>query len=295
MQHSIESSRSRPARRFGLVLATAVAALAFAAPHAIAQDAGDKVVARVGDQTITEQDLEYAQGDLEQQFERLPAEQRKAAVLSAMIDIKMIANEAEKAGIAETPSFVSRMDFLRDRALHNLYFQERVLADVSDEQIRERYEKEVSELEPQLQIRARHILLKSKEEADAVIAELDAGKDFAEAAKEHSTGPSGPEGGDLNFFGKGQMVPEFETAAFALENGEYTKEPVQTQFGFHVIKREEDRTQPLPPFENVKDQLRQLVVQENYVALLNQIREQVEIEVLDEDLKSQLDRAQSDE
>ena len=113
---------------------------------------------------------------------------------------------------------------------------------------------------------ARHILVKTKEEAEAIIKELDAGADFAKLAKEKSTGPVRPEGGDLGFFSPGQMVPAFEKAAFALKAGKYTKEPVKTQFGWHVIKVEEKRNAPPPEFDQVKDQVRQLVLREKYMA-----------------------------
>src|SRR5690606_36060757 len=139
--------------------------------------------------------------------------------------------------------------------------------------VRARYDKEIAALEPQEEIRARHILLKSREEAEAVIDKLEAGADFVELAKTESAGPSGPTGGDLGFFGKGQMVPEFENAAFALADGEFTRDPVQTQFGWHVIPREEHRTQPPPEFDAVKDQVRQIVMGEKYRALLADIRE----------------------
>jgi len=136
-------------------------------------------------------------------------------------------------------------------------------------------------------------LLKTEEEALAVISELDGGKDFAELAKEKSTGPTGPNGGDLDFFGKGQMVPEFEEAAFALEMGEYTKAPVKTQFGFHVILKEEERDAPLPTFEAAQDEVRQIVLREKYFSLIEAEREAAVIDVLDEDLKAAMDAARS--
>jgi peptidyl-prolyl cis-trans isomerase C len=117
-----------------------------------------------------------------------------------------------------------------------------VVDPVSDADIKARYEQEIAAVPPEEEISARHILLETEEAAKAVIAELDAGKDFAELAKEKSTGPSAAQGGDLGFFTKGRMVPEFEAAAFdALTPGEYGKEPVKTQFGWHVIKVEERR------------------------------------------------------
>ncbi|MFZ1815180.1 MAG: peptidylprolyl isomerase [Rhizobiaceae bacterium] len=283
---------ARPARnRANTVFVVAVAlglALPVMATSAVAQEA---VIARIGDVTITERELAFAQADLGEQFAKVPEEQRKAAVLNALLDIKVLAKAAEDAGLADDENFKARMAFLRDRALHNAFFQDRAMNMVSDDEVQARYDKEVGAAEPQKEVRARHILLKSKEEAEAVIAELDGGKDFATVAREKSTGPSGPDGGDLGYFTKGRMVPEFEAAAFALEKGAYTKEPVQTQFGWHVIIKEDERDATPPPFDQVKDQVRQLLLQEKYVELVRNARDSAPIEILDETLKSQLEAA----
>ena len=251
----------------------------------------DTIVAKVGGMPITERDLEFATGDLADQFAQVPETHRKAAVLNALIDIKALARQAEAEGLGETDAFKARMDFLRDRALHNAFFKEHALDAVSDEEVKARYDKEIAATPPREEIKASHILVKTEEEAKAIVAELDSGKDFAELAKEKSTGPSGDKGGDLGFFGAGQMVPEFEKAAFALKDGEYTKEPVQTQFGWHVIKRMESRTAEPPAFDLVKDQVRQLVLREKYVKIVEDANKAVKVEILDEKLKSQLDEA----
>ena len=116
--------------------------------------------------------------------------------------------------------------------------------------------------------------MKTKEEAEAIIKQLDGGADFEKLANEHTTDPSGKTtGGDLGYFGPGQMVPEFEKAAFALEIGAYTKEPVQTQFGWHVIKVEDKRAQQPPAFEQVKDQVRSVVLRDKYFALVKSLRD----------------------
>ena len=127
--------------------------------------------------------------------------------------------------------------------------------------------------------------MKTEEEAKAIIEEVKGGADFIELAKTKSTGPSGPQGGDLGFFGPGRMVPEFEKAAFALEAGGITDTPVKTQFGFHVIKVDEVRDTPLPTFEQSKEQLRQLVLTEAYAEAIKTGRESVGAEVLDDSLK----------
>jgi peptidyl-prolyl cis-trans isomerase C len=264
-----------------------VLAALLVAPTAHAEDAP---VAKVGEAVVTTRDLDFAAADLASQFAQVPEAQRRAAVLNALIDIKLMAIEAEKAGVADTADFAARMKFLRDRALHNAWFQNQALDKITEEDVKGRYDKEVAALPENREVHARHILLKTKEEAEAVIKDLDAGKDFAAIAKEKTNDPSGTDnGGDLGFFGKGQMVPEFETATFALKNGEHTKTPVQTQFGWHVIRREEDRVTPPPAYDEVKDQVRQILLREKYIAMVDSARKQTTIEILDAKLKEQIE------
>lgn len=285
---SFVATRRLAGRTAVMVLAAmALGAVLLVAPTA--PRAAENVIAKVGDTEITERDLAFAQADLADQFAKVPEANRKAAILSALIDIKVLAKQAEKAGIADNDNFKARMAFLRDRALHNAYFQEMAVKTITDAEVKARYDKEVAAMPPRQEVRARHILLKTKEEAEAVIAELNAGKDFAELAKEKSTGPSAKGGGDLGYFSQGQMVPEFEKAVFALKKGEYTKEPVKTQFGWHVILKEDERVAPPPPFDAVKDKVRQIVLQEKYVHLVDAARKGVQIEILDPDLKSKID------
>ena len=266
--------------------ASILALIALSPANASAQS---KVLAKVGDLEITDQELTFAEADLKEQFAQVPEDKRRSAILSALIDIKLLANKAESEGLKETDLFKAQMNFVAARSLHNMYFQKNVVEAITDEELKTRFDKETAGLPPEKEIKARHILLKTEEDAKAVIAELDAGGNFEEIAKTKSTGPSGPAGGDLGFFGKGQMVPEFEAATFALETGKYTKEPVKTQFGFHVILKEEERDKPLPEFEAVKDQIRQLVLREKYFALVQDTKKAVPVEILDETMKSDIE------
>ena len=263
--------------------------VAFLPLHAHAADEADPVVATVAGVEIRASELTLAEGDLDPQFARLPDQQRRVAALAAVIDIKTLARKAETEKLDQTEEFKQLMAFQRDRALHNAIFKSAVVDPVSEADIRARYEKEIAAVPPEEEISARHILLKTEEEAKAVIAELDGGKDFAELAKEKSTGPSAGQGGDLGFFTKGRMVPEFEAVAFTLQPGEYAKEPVQTQFGWHVIKVEERRESAPPAFEAVADQVRQLVMRERYGELIRAARSETEINVLDPELKAAYD------
>ncbi|MET0257582.1 MAG: peptidylprolyl isomerase [Methylobacterium sp.] len=262
------------------------------APAAVAPPAPvppETVLATVGTQKITEGDLVAATADLGQQFGQLPPEQRRLAVLAALIDIKALAQEAETAKLGDEPDVASRIAFLRERALHNAYFEKNGVSAITDAELKARYDAEVAAMKPVEELHAKHILVPTKEEAEAAIKELDAGKDFDAVAAEKSTGPSGPQGGDLGFFGPGQMVPAFETAAYALEPGSYTKTPVQTQFGWHVIKVLEKRTQQPPAFEEVKDQVRQLVMREKYIAMVQAARDELKVDYTDPALKAQVD------
>jgi peptidyl-prolyl cis-trans isomerase C len=287
--------RFRSALLASLSLAAAVALNAAAAQ---AQDSkpADTVVATIAGETITEADLTQAMADLDQQFARLPEEQKRAAALSAIIEIKLLANEARAKGLDKSEEFQRRMAFLQQRALHSEVIENEVAGKITDEDIRKRYDAEIADTPPTNEVHARHILVKTKEEADAIVKQLDGGAKFEDIAKEKSSDPgSGAQGGDLGWFGAGQMVPEFEKAAFALEVGSYTKEPVQSQFGWHIIKLEDKRAKQPPAFDEVKEQFRSLVLREKYFALVKQLREAGKVDVTDPDLKKGVEAIEKSE
>nr|CAD6597610.1 peptidylprolyl isomerase [Rhizobium sp. TCK] len=266
------------------LLATAALAvgLSFGA-SAFAQE--DAVVAKVGDLEILQSELDLAVANLDPQLQQLPDEQKRVAALSGAIDVKLLAQSAAEEGLAETEDFQKRMEYIKDRELHNSYFRKHVVDAVTDEEVKARYEKEIAALPKQEEVNARHILVKTEEEAKAVIADLDAGKDFAELAKTKSEDSNKDDGGDLGWFSKGRMVPEFEEAAFALEKGAYTKTPVQSQFGFHVIKLEDRRDVQPPALEQVEPQVRQLVMRDKYLALIEKAKAEQTVEIMDETLR----------
>ncbi|MEK1851939.1 MAG: peptidylprolyl isomerase [Phyllobacterium sp.] len=241
----------------------------------------NKVLATINGTKITQKDVDQISADLDPQFARLPDDQRRLAALAAIIDIKSLAAKAEEEKIDQTPEFKARMEFLKDRALHNDYFKQQVVDKITDADIRARYDKEMAAMPPQNEVRARHILVKTKEEAEAIIKQLDGGAKFEDVAKEKSTDGSAAQGGDLGYFGPGQMVPEFEKAANELEVGKYTKDPVQTQFGFHVIKLEDKRVQQPPAFDQVKDQVKQILIRERYMELVKKDRGDLKVEFTD--------------
>lgn len=261
------------------------------APHQLmAQEAEDKLILNIDGIEVRQSDFALFE-QLDQSFQNLQPGQKQIALLSAIIDVKSLAKQAASEDFDQGEAFQKRMALLRERTLHNAYFQEKIMKTVTEDEIKERYIKEVAATEPEAEVRARHILVETEDEAKAIIVQLQDGADFEALAKEKSTGPSGPQGGDLGYFGKGQMVPSFEAAAFALDAGGITDQPVQTQFGFHVIKVEDKRERPFPPFEQVEAQIRQVLFREKYVALVEGARANVEIEILDEALRAQYEAA----
>ena len=263
-------------------------------PVGVAGTQQDKVIASVNGKNITEADVARAESDLGGQFSNLPAEQRRAAALSALIEICLLSAKAEFEGLDKQPDFQARMEFLRQRALHSALVESAVAAKVTDGEIRARYDAQVAGAPPANEVHARHILVKTKEEADAIIKQLDSGSDFQKLANEHTADPSGKTtGGDLGYFGPGSMVPEFDKAVFALEVGTYTKQPVQSQFGWHVIKVEDKRVQQPPAFEQVKDQVRSLVLREKYLELVKSLRAAAKIDISDPDLKKSVEQIET--
>ena len=280
---------TRTSIRLAAILAVG-AALAFTA-RGYADD--KKVLAKIGNVEITEAEANMAAIDLDPQFAKLPPEQRKLAAISALIDIKAMAQKGAEAKLDATDSFKSRMTFLHDRALHNAYFESEVIKKITDAEVRARYDKELAATPPENEMRARHILVKTIEDAKDIIKQLDGGASFEELAKAKSTDGAAQNGGDLGYFSSGQMVPEFEKAAMALDVGAYTKEPVQTQFGFHVVKVEDKRAKAQPEFDKVKDQVRNIVLQENYVKSVKAIRDELKVEYVDAELKKAFEEAEA--
>jgi peptidyl-prolyl cis-trans isomerase C len=170
---------------------------------------------------------------------------------------------------------------LRIQALRNAYVEQAIVKEVDDADLQEAYKTMVlAQHKPEEEIHARHILVDTKEAAEKIIADLKAGQSFEELAKQ-SKDPSGQNGGDLGFFGKGQMVAPFEEAAFALQPGQFTQEPVQSEFGWHVIKLEEKRMSEPPPFDPMKDQLREYVLRQKFEVVIAALRDKYPIEILD--------------
>jgi len=241
------------------------------------------VLATVGAEEITEADLVLAAEELQAELQSVPADQRRAFLLTVMIDMKLMAGAARADGLAETEDFARRQAYLEDQALRREFFNQIVETEVTDGAIEATYEELVADFSPEPEVRARHILVETEDEANSIRAEIEGGRDFADAAAEYGTDGTASNGGDLGFFSTGMMVPEFEEAAFALEEGELSQ-PVQSQFGWHLIKLEERRVTQAPPLEQVRQQVAQQVLYQSYEAAIEAIKADVEVTIDDPDL-----------
>lgn len=240
------------------------------------------VAFRVNGKDFTNLDLATASVDFVDELERIPPENRREGLIEILINMTLLADESRKQKIDETPEFKRREEQLRMRSLRNFYIRKFIHPQVTEEATQTLYVDLLARFKPQTELRARHILVDTEEEAKALIEELDKGKDFAELAKEKSTGPTGPNGGDLGFFTAQQMVPAFQEAAAKLKIGEYTKTPVKTQFGWHIIKLEETRQTTAPTYEQVKADLQNKVFNDVFQAKVSELRKTAKIEIVPE-------------
>ena len=194
--------------------------------------------------------------------EQLPADIRQQPlpnyfdrIVDDVIDSRLAAAAGNDAGLTNNPEVLAQMSIAAQRVLAEAYITTELRKVVTEEEVQKAYQLFISDESAREEIKARHILVASEAEAKAIIAELNSGADFVSLAKEKSTGPSGPNGGDLGYFARGAMVPSFENAAFALSVGSHSSEPVQTQFGWHIIKLEDKKTAEAPPIETLRGQL----------------------------------------
>ncbi|HAC48142.1 peptidylprolyl isomerase [Sulfitobacter sp. HI0082] len=258
---------------------TFLSSLALAAAVALpvaAQDepSVDTVVATVNDTEITLGHMLVARASLPQQYQQLPDDVLFQGILDQLVQQTALADSFT----GELPPRVTLSIENETRSLTAGEAIEGVMAeDVSDEELQAAYDAQYKDAEPEQEFNASHILVETKEEADAIKVELDGGADFAEVAKEKSTGPSGPGGGSLGWFGPGMMVPEFEEAVAGMEAGGVS-EPVETQFGWHVIKLNETRTGEAPVLEDVREELETQVRQTKVQEAIESLTEAAEVD-----------------
>ncbi len=213
------------------------------------------IVANVNNEDISLETMIHAMNELPPEIQSQPFMSYYEDLLERVIDIKLFAQEGKKMKLDEEPSVRAAIDFVIEKVLMQAFLSKYVQENIKEENIKASYNNFIADETSREEIKASHILMDTESEAIDVINMLNNGDDFAELAKNKSTGPSGPSGGDLGWFKRGQMVPPFEKAAFSLNKNEITQRPVQTQFGWHVIKIFDKRIPEAPSYESMKNKL----------------------------------------
>src|SRR5882757_1913864 len=265
---------------FGWAAMTGCVALALITGSPVyAQDA-NPVLAKVNGAEIRQSDVALAEEELGPSLAQMDPATKKDNVLAFLIDMKIVAKAAEDKKIADREDFKIRLAFARNRLLMDNLLSVEGKAATTDEAMKKVYEDAAKQITGEQEVHARHILVETEDEAKAVEEELKKGADFAELAKKKSKDPGASDGGDLGFFTKDQMVPEFSAVAFTLEPGKIS-DPVKSQFGWHVIKVEEKRARKAPDFEQVKGQIETYVTRKAQADYVAKLREAAKVERMD--------------
>jgi peptidyl-prolyl cis-trans isomerase C len=272
---------TKPGPRLGLASAVtgALAMVLLAALPVRAQDA-NPVLAKVNGAEIRQSDLALAEEELGPSLAQMDPSTKRENVLAFLIDMKIVAKAAEDKKVENNEDFKKRLAFTRNRLLMDSLLATEGKAATTDEAMKKVYEDASKQITGEQEVHARHILVESEDDARAIAAELNKGADFAELAKKKSKDPGASDGGDLGFFTKDQMVPEFSAVAFTLEPGKIS-DPVKSQFGWHIIKVEEKRNRQAPAFEQVKAQIETYVTRKAQAEYVAKLREAAKVERLD--------------
>ena len=280
--------RSAPRRR-PIAFAT-LAALLFIVPAASGcsknssseapASASDPVIARVNGVDITQGDLALAEEDMGADMPATSPEAKHENLISYLADIIMVTQAADKKNLGDNPDFKRRLAFLRNKLLMGYELQREAKTALTDEALHQTYDEAVRSMAGQEEVHARHILVEDENEAKSLLEQLKSGADFAALAKEKSKDPGAAEGGDLGYFTKDQMVPEFADVAFKMYPGQLSN-PVKTQFGWHVIKVEDRRTKQPPEFDKVKDQIEAYLARKAQTDFITKLRQSAKVERLD--------------
>lgn len=279
--HALKASRCR-----GGMLATAgkaslaTALLASALSMPVLAEGADPVLARVSGVEIHQSDLALAEEDIGSNIPAQTPEAKRDYLINYVADMILVSKAAEAKKVADSNDFKQRLAFARNKVLMELLLQSEAKSAVTDAAMHKVYEDAAKQMSEEQEVHARHILVEKEDEAKAIATELKGGADFAQLAKQKSKDPGAAEGGDLGYFTKDQMVPEFAEVAFKLEKGQIS-DPVKTQFGWHIIKVEDKRKRQLPEFDKVKDQIETFVQRKAQVEFVTKLRADGKIERLD--------------
>src|SRR6516164_2083495 len=260
--------------------ATAGLAMVLLAGLPLRAEDSNPVLAKVNGSEIRQSDVTLAEEELGPTLAQMDPASKKENVLAFLIDMKIVSKAAEAKKIEDRDDFKARLAFARNRLLMDNLLAAEGKAATTEEAMRKVYDEAAKQIEGEQEVHARHILVETEDEAKAIVAELKKGADFAELAKKKSKDPGASDGGDLGFFTKDQMVPEFSAVAFSLEPGKIS-DPVKSQFGWHIIKVEEKRNRKPPDFEQVKGQIETYVTRKAQAEYVGKLRDAAKIERMD--------------
>jgi peptidyl-prolyl cis-trans isomerase C len=276
------SSKTKFGRRARLAsAATGCLAMVLLAGLPVRAEEANPVLAKVNGSEIRQSDLALAEEELGPSLAQMDPASKKENVLAFLIDMKIVAKAAEAKKIEDRDDFKARLAFTRNRLLMDNLLAAEGKAATTDEAMKKVYEDASKQISGEQEVHARHILVETEDEAKAIEDELKKGADFAELAKKKSKDPGASDGGDLGFFTKDQMVPEFSKVAFSLEPGKIS-DPVKSQFGWHIIKVEEKRNRKAPDFEQVKAQIETYVTRKAQADYVAKLRETAKVERMDQ-------------
>jgi peptidyl-prolyl cis-trans isomerase C len=267
-------------RPFARALGAFALAAFLAAPAVVRAQDSDPLVARVNGVDIRQSDLALAEDEVGASMPQMAPDQKREYLITYLSDVIILAQVADKQKIGDRDDVKHRVDFERNKVLMETLLRDTGKAALTDEAMHKVYDEAVKQMPPEEEVHARHILVPTEQEANEIEAELKKGADFATLAKEKSKDPGAADGGDLGYFTKDQMVPEFSEAAFKLDKGQIS-DPVHTQFGWHIIKVEDKRMKPTPTFDEVHGQIENFVAHKAQAELVENLRKSATIERLD--------------
>lgn len=271
-------------------LATLVLVLAVSGPVFAQQDSGaaaapdeDPVVARVNGSEIRRSDVATAYSRLPAQYKQVPINVIFPQIVQQLVDGELLAVAGRAEDLQNSDEVKEQMAEFEKVAIQQAYMNRLIAEGISEDELRKNYDETIANTEGPLEVRSSHILVDNEQEGADIIKALDGGADFAELARERSTGPSASRGGDLGFNVRSALVEPFADAAFALEPGTVGPEPVQTEFGWHVIKVVDKRRQPAPSFEESRAQIEQRLTRDLIAAHMAALRADSEVELFNID------------
>jgi len=264
----------------GMFGALALAAVLIAPTDAARAQDSDTVIARVNGIEIRQSDLANAEDEIGGNMPQMGPDQKRDYLITYLGDVILLSQAAQQQKLGDRDDVKHRIEFERNKVLMETLLQDAGQAAMTDEAMHKVYDEAVKQMGGEQEVHARHILVATEDEAKAIEAELKKGADFATLAKQKSKDPGAAEGGDLGYFTKDQMVPEFAEVAFKLDKGQIS-DPVKTQFGWHIIKVEDKRIKPTPTFDEVKSQIENYVAHRAQAELVQKLRSAANIERLD--------------